>query len=153
MYTTRITHYINAPRANVYAALLDAESLAQWRVPDGMTSVVHTFEPRVNGAIRVSLTYDATDAKGKTSQHTDTYNGQFTELVPNERIVEVDEFESDNPELQGQMTITITLADFESGTQLTATHEGLPDSVPQEDNETGWQMSLEKLATLVEARK
>ena len=57
-------------------------------VPNGMTSHVHTFEPREGGAFRISLTYDAPSATGKTTAHTDTYHGRFVKLVPDEQVVE-----------------------------------------------------------------
>jgi uncharacterized protein YndB with AHSA1/START domain len=150
MSTTRVIRHIAAPRAAVYRALLDADAIAEWKVPDGMTARVHAFEPRVGGAIRVSLTYDAPGSAGKTTAHTDTYHGRFAELVPDERVVEVDEFETDDPALRGPMTITITLADADGGTELVAVHEGLPSAVPVADNEAGWRMALDKLAALVE---
>ena len=153
MSTTRITRHIAAPRAAVYRALLDADAIAAWRVPEGMTARVHAFEPRVGGAIRVSLTYDAPTTAGKTTSHTDTYRGHFVELVPDERFVEVDEFETDDPALGGPMTITITLADANGGTDLVAVHEGLPSGVSEADNETGWRMALDKLAALVERER
>lgn len=149
--TTRVSQYIRAPRDAVYRALLDPQSVAHWKVPDGMRCTVHTFEPRVGGAIRVSLTYDDPSATGKTTTHTDTYRGRFTELVENERVVEVDEFESADPSLQGEMTITVTLRDAPGGTELEAVHEGLPDMVAPEDNVLGWRISLGKLAALVES--
>lgn len=147
---TRISRHIEAPRPLVYRALLDARAVAQWKVPDGMSCVVHTFEPRQGGAIRISLSYDAPGGAGKTTAHTDTYHGRFTKLVPDERVVEVDEFESDDPALRGEMTITITLVDADGGTDLHAVHEGLPRGVSLADNETGWRMALAKLAALVE---
>jgi uncharacterized protein YndB with AHSA1/START domain len=70
-------------------------------------------------------------------------------LVPNELIVEVDEFETDDPALRGEMTITIALADAAGGTELVATHDGLPAAVSLTDNETGWNMALDKLAAFV----
>jgi uncharacterized protein YndB with AHSA1/START domain len=73
-------------------------------------------------------------------------------LVPNEQIVEVDEFETTDPALRGEMTITITLADAADGTDLLAVHDGLPRGVSSADNETGWQMALAKLAALVEGQ-
>jgi uncharacterized protein YndB with AHSA1/START domain len=116
-----------------------------------MRAYVHEFEPRVGGAIRVSLTYDAPTGAGKTTLHTDTYHGYFAELVPNERVVEIDEFETADPALRGTMTITITLADAaEGGTELLAIHEGLPEAVSADDNDTGWRTALDKLAALVE---
>ncbi|MGK5111705.1 MULTISPECIES: SRPBCC family protein [unclassified Geodermatophilus] len=150
MATTRITRHLRAPRASVYAALLDPEAVARWRVPEGMTSRVHEWNAEEGGTLRVSLTYDAPDRAGKTTAHTDTYRGRFVSLVADERVVEVDRFEADDPALGGPMTITITLADADGGTDLTAVHEGVPDVVPPADNETGWRQSLARLAALVE---
>jgi uncharacterized protein YndB with AHSA1/START domain len=150
MSTTRIRVHLNAPRARVYRALLDADVVATWKVPTGMTSHVHTFEPREGGAFRVSLTYEAATGTGKTTAHTDTYHGRFVKLVPDEQVVEAIEFETTNPALQGEMTITTTLTDAGGGTDLDAVHEGLPPGVRAEDNEAGWRSSLKRLAALVE---
>jgi uncharacterized protein YndB with AHSA1/START domain len=149
--STRVSRHIRAPRALVYRALLDPEAVARWRVPDGMTCRVHGFDAREGGTLRVSLTYDAPTGTGKTTAHTDTYRGRFVQLVPNERVVEVDEFETADPALRGEMTVTITLADAGDGTDLHAVHEGLPAVVSPADNETGWRMALDRLAALVEA--
>ena len=151
MSATRIRRFIDAPRAVVYRALLDARAIARWKVPDGMTCLVHEFDAREGGSIRISLTYDEPTGSGKTTSHTDTYHGRFVRLVPDEQVVEVDEFETADPALRGEMTITITLADAASGgTERVALHEGLPSGVSPADNETGWRMSLAKLAALVE---
>jgi uncharacterized protein YndB with AHSA1/START domain len=149
--TTRISRRVNAPRANVYRALLDARAVATWKVPTGMTCHVHTFDPREGGAFRISLTYEEPTGTGKTTAHTDTYHGRFAKLVTNEQVVEVVEFETENPALRGEMTITITLADADGGTDVIAVHDGLPPGVSPADNEVGWQSSLAKLAALVEA--
>ena len=151
MSTTQLSIHVKAPRARVYRALLDPRAIAAWRVPEGMTSQVHVFEPHEGGAIRVSLTYDAPTATGKTTAQSDTYHGHFVRLVPDIQVVEVIQFESTNPALQGEMTLTLTLNDADEGTELLAVHEGLPEGVSPADNETGWRMSLEKLAALVEA--
>jgi uncharacterized protein YndB with AHSA1/START domain len=113
--------------------------------------MVHEFDGREGGALRISLTYDAPDREGKSSAHTDTYHGRFVTLVPDELVVEVDEFETDDPDLQGEMTITISLADRDGGTELVAVHEGLPPGVSAADNEAGWNEALGRLARLVEA--
>jgi uncharacterized protein YndB with AHSA1/START domain len=149
--STRISRHINAPREAVYRALLDSRAIAKWKVPEGMTCHVHEFDAREGGSIRVSLTYDEPTATGKTTAHTDTYHGHFVKLVPNEQVVEVDEFETTDPALRGEMTITITLADADGGTDLVAVHDRLPRGVSSGDNEAGWQMALSRLAALVEA--
>ncbi len=122
--------------------------------PDGMTSEVHAFDARVGGAFRISLTYTAPTTSGKTSAQTDTFHGQFVELVLDERVVETVEFETANPAMQGKQTITITLAEAPGGgTELIAEHANLPSGVSEADNEVGWSMSLGKLAKLAEARR
>jgi uncharacterized protein YndB with AHSA1/START domain len=148
---TRSTQHIDAPRAAVYRALLDAEAVVRWMVPAGMTSEVHAFDAREGGAFRISLTYDAAGGTGKTTAHTDTYHGTFVKLVPNERVVEVLEFETEDDAMRGEMTITFTLSDADGGTELVAVHDRLPPGLSPADNETGWRMSLAKLAALVEA--
>jgi uncharacterized protein YndB with AHSA1/START domain len=150
MASTRTRRLINAPRAGVYEALLDPAAVARWRVPRGMTCEVHALEPREGGAVRVSLTYEARDRAGKTEGRTDTYHGRFVRLVPGELIVEVDEFETDDPALRGEMTMTITLSDADGGTELVAVHEGLPEGLSAADNEAGWREALDRLAALVE---
>jgi uncharacterized protein YndB with AHSA1/START domain len=146
---TRLEYLLPAPRAAVYRALLDPAAVVRWRVPEGMTSQVHEWDAREGGAVRVSLTYTAPDRTGKTSAHTDTYTGRFVRLVPDEEVVEADEFETDDPGLRGEMTMTITLTDASAGTRLVAVHEGLPPGVSPADNETGWRSALDRLAALV----
>jgi uncharacterized protein YndB with AHSA1/START domain len=148
-----MAQHVHAPRSAVYHALLDAGSIASWRVPDGMRSQVHEFDPREGGAFRVSLTYDAPDAAGKSAAHTDTYHGRFLKLVPDEQVVEVLEFETADPALAGQMTLTTTLVKADDGTEVVMVHDGIPDRVPVADNETGTRMALLNLARLVESAR
>jgi uncharacterized protein YndB with AHSA1/START domain len=151
MRSTRVHRHIKAPRSTVYRLLVDAQAIAKWKVPDGMTVRVHEFDARAGGAIRVSLTYDEPTRSGKTAVQTDTYHGRFLRIVPNEQVVEVDEFETPDPALRGEMTSTITLSDAEGGTNVVGLHEGLPPGLSPADNETGWRMTLAKLAKLAEA--
>ena len=150
MYSTQISCHVRAPRSAVYRALLDADAIAKWRVPAGMSSQVHEFDAREGGAFRVSLTYRAPDRTGKSARHTDTYHGHFVKLVPDEQVVEAIEFESADPALGGTMTMTTTLTAADGGTDVLVVHEGIPDSVPAADNETGTRMALANLAKLVE---
>jgi uncharacterized protein YndB with AHSA1/START domain len=150
MSSTRVSRLVNAPRAKVYQALIDPDAIARWKVPTGMTSFVHAFDGRVGGRFRISLTYNAPTGAGKTTAHTDTYHGRFRELVPNELVVEAVEFETTDPSLRGEMTITTTLTDADGATEVLAVHEGLPPGLPIADNEAGWREALAKLAELVE---
>ena len=149
MYATTTTGLVRAPRQQVYAALLDPDAVARWRVPDGMTAEVHVWEPHTGGRFRVSLTYDGDEA-GKSGAHTDTYAGHFSRLVQDEQVVEVLAFESDDPDHREQMTMTTSLRDAEGGTEVELVHDGVPDAVRPEDNETGSRMALAKLAAYVE---
>ena len=153
MSSTRIRWHVNASRAAVYRALLDPRAVATWMVPTGMNSHVHTFDAREGGSFRISLTYDGPHGTGKTTAHTDTYHGRFVKLVPDQQVVEVVEFETADPAMQGEMTITFSLADESGGTDILAVHDGLPPGVPPTDNEAGWRSSLAKLAALVEAHE
>jgi uncharacterized protein YndB with AHSA1/START domain len=151
MATTKVSRVIKASRKAIYRALLDPVALAAWRVPDDMTARVHEFEAREGGRYRMSLTYaNPQGAPGKTSADTDTFQGRFVTLVPDEKVVELVEFESADPKFAGEMTITTTLADAKDGTEVTMLHEDLPAGVQPEDNELGCAMSLRKLAKLVE---
>ena len=144
MTTTSASVRINAPASAVYNAILDADAVAEWMVPDGMTSHVHAFEASEGGYFRISLTYDSPDAAGKTTEHTDTYHGRFLELVPDTKVVQMVEFETDDPNLQGEMRITYELVEAHGVTDVIGLHEGLPDGVAPSDNEEGWRMSLGK---------
>jgi uncharacterized protein YndB with AHSA1/START domain len=141
---------VNAPRAQVYRALLDANAVALWMVPRGMTSHVHAFDAREGGSFRISLTYDAPTGSGKTTEHTDTYYGRFVKLVPNTQVVQEMEFETADPTMRGTMTVTFTLTDADGGTDILGVHDNLPSGISPADNETGWRMALDNLAALVD---
>ncbi|MFG1833934.1 SRPBCC family protein [Micromonospora chersina] len=150
MYSTQVSQLVKAPRSAVYRALLDPAAVAKWRVPTGMSGHVHEFDAREGGSLRVSLTYEAPDNTGKSTAHTDTYHGQFVKLVPDREVVEVVEFETDDPALRGAMTMTTTLTEVDGGTEVVVVHDGIPDAIPAEDNETGTRIALANLARLVE---
>src|SRR5438552_7196129 len=150
MSSTSVRRRVNAPCAIVYRALLHARAVATWMAPTGMTSHVHTFDAREGGSFRISLTYDAATGTGKTTAHTDTFHGHFVKLVTNEQVVEVVEFETTDPALRGEMTITYTLADADGDTDIPAVHDRLPRGLSTADKEGGWRSSLAKLAALVE---
>lgn len=150
--STRVSRIIHAPPKAIYEAFLDRDAVATWLPPDGMTGEVHTFDAHEGGRFRVSLTYQDPEHSpgGKTSDDRDTFHGRFVELVPYERIVEIVEFESEDPAFAGEMTITWTLADVGAGTEVSVLCEDIPAGVRPEDNETGSRSSLQKLAAFIE---
>jgi uncharacterized protein YndB with AHSA1/START domain len=154
MGSTCITQRIKAPRSKVYSALINARAIAKWKVPEGMICHVHEFDAREGGALRISLTYDTPTEVGKTIAHTDTYHGRFVKLVPNEQVVEIDEFETTDPTLQGEMTTTITLTDADGGTELVAVHDGLPAyHSPTMKSDGEWRLrNWQRLSRLAEKK-
>ena len=130
-------------------------AVARWKVPDGMSSEVHEWDPRTaggSGSPSPTTPSPAADAgRGKSSGGTDTYSGRFVELVPDALVAESIEFETDRPDLRGQMSVRTTLRPAPGGTEVLIAHEGLPAGVDPADNETGTAMSLAKLAGLLEA--
>jgi uncharacterized protein YndB with AHSA1/START domain len=153
-YSTTVTGLVRAPRAAVYRALLDPTAVARWRTPDDMSAQVHEFDACEGGRFRISLTYDDPTRGGKSAGSTDTYAGRFERLVPDEQVVEVIEFEADDPGLRTPMTMTTTLRDVPGtaggATEVELHHDGVPAQVPAADNETGTRMALAHLAAYVE---
>ncbi len=147
---TQVSRLITAPRSAVYAALLDPAAVQRWMVPDGMTSEVARFEAEEGGRFEVTLTYDAPTTAGKTDAQSDTSRGRFVRLVPDTEVVQVVAFDTDDPAVAGEMTITYRLEDVPGGTLVTGLHSDVPPGVSAADNELGWTMYLRKLAELVE---
>jgi len=138
----------------VYRTCLDPVLLALWRVPETMTAHVHAFDAREGGTFRMSLTYQdaGSSSGGKTTHDTDTFRGRFARLVPDERIVEVIAFESNDSRYAGEMTMTTSFADSSEGTFVTIRYQNIPSGIRPEDNEIGCRSSLAKLAALLERR-
>lgn len=149
-YTTQTSRLINAPRMKVYNAIIDPETIPQWKVPDGMSLQIHHYDAKEGGKYRISLIYDDIKIPGKTNRNVDTYSGEFIKLVPNELIIQSDVFESDDSSLRTSMISTYKLSDFGSDTLLECTHEHVPKTVSVQDNKLAWEMVLEKIAKLVE---
>ena len=153
--TTSVSKVINAPRKRVYQSFLSGEAVAAWLAPEGMRATVHHFEPREGGEIRMSLTYlnvaESPDGKGgKSTSDTDTFSGRFVELIPDEKVVWITEFESPDPAFAGAMTLIWSFADVEGGTEVTVRCENIPHGIRPEDNEEGSRSTLDKLAAFLE---
>lgn len=152
MVPTRLQRRIDAVPEVVYQALLDADDVRRWMVPDGMRSEVHHFEGREGGTFRISLTYDEPTATGKSGVQTDTFHGRFVRLVPHREVVQEVEFESGDPAMQGVMRISYLLEADGARTVVTGLHEDLPPGLSEQENQLGWEISMGKLAALVEQR-
>jgi uncharacterized protein YndB with AHSA1/START domain len=140
--TVRFHRVLRAPPERVYRAFLDSDAKAKWLPPNGFTCRVHENDVRVGGRYRMSFT-------NFSSGGSHAWGGAYTELVPNERIRYSDRF--DDPDLPGEMTVTVTLVAVSVGTELNIVQEGIPDAIPVEQCYLGWQESLTLLRKLVEA--
>jgi len=153
--STTISRVIHASRDTVYRAFLNGEAVAVWLPPGNMTGVAHVFDAREGGTFRISLVYPEADSgRGKSSERTDTFQGRFAKLVPNEEIVWITQFESTDPAFAGEMTITTTLVPENDDAACTVTMicECIPPGIRLEDNEAGCRLTLEKLAKFVQIK-
>ena len=135
-------HRVLATRPEkVYRAFLEADALAKWLPPNGFACTVHHLEPKVGGTFKMSF-------RNFTTGHSHSFGGEYVELVPNECLRYTDRF--DDPNLAGDIVVTVTLKEASVGTELHVVQEGLPDVIPVEMCYLGWQDSLRNLAMLVE---
>lgn len=137
----RLHRVLRAPAERVYRAFLDAGAMAKWLPPYGFTCQVHHMDARVGGDFRMSFTNFSTG-------HGHSFGGEYLELVANERIRYTDKF--DDPNLPGEMQVTVMLTKVSCGTEISIVQEGIPAMIPVEMCYLGWQESLAQLATLVE---
>ena len=139
--TVRLHRVVRAPADRLYRAFLDPDAMVKWLPPHGFTGKVHEIDAQVGGGYRMSFTNFSTG-----SSH--SFGGKYVELTPHERIRYTDKF--DDPNLPGEMNVTITLRPVACGTDLQIVQEGIPDAIPVEFCYLGWQESLAMLAQLVE---
>jgi uncharacterized protein YndB with AHSA1/START domain len=139
--TVHLYRVLRAKPERVYRAFLDPDAMVKWLPPHGFTGKVHHMDARVGGSHRMSFTNFSTG-----SSH--SFGGTYVELLPNERIVYTDKF--DDPQLPGEMKVTVSIAPALVGCALTIVQEGIPPAIPLEFCYAGWQESLQLLAQLVD---
>lgn len=139
--TIRLHRVLKAGPERVYRAFTDADALAKWLPPYGFTCTVHQLDAKVGGTHKMSFTNFTT---GKSH----SFGGRYLEMKPNELIRYTDKF--DDPNLPGEMQVTVTLSEVSCGTELTIVQEGVPDVIPAEQCYLGWQESLAQLVNLVD---
>jgi len=140
--TVRFHRVLKSTPERIYRAFLDPDAMAKWLPPNGFTGKVHSMDARVGGTYRMSFT-------NFTSGTSHSFGGTYLELVPNEKIRNTDKFE--DPNMPGEMIVTVTLKKVLVGTEVNIVQEGVPDIIPPEACTLGWQESLALLAKLVEA--
>jgi len=132
---------LRTPPQKVYRAFVEADALAKWLPPSGFTCQVQQLEARVGGRFRMSF-------RNFSTGNGHSFGGEYLELVPNQRIRYIDEF--DDPNLPGVLEVTVELKAVSCGTELRITQAGIPAAIPLEMCYLGWQQSLLQLAALVE---
>ena len=140
--TIRLHRVLRAAPERVYRAFLEPAAMIKWLPPNGFVGTVHHMDARVGGSYKMSFTNFSTG-----SSH--SFGGEYLELVPHERLRYRDKF--DDPNLPGEMQVTVSLKAVSCGTELTVVQDGVPDVIPPEACYLGWQESLVLLAQLVEA--
>lgn len=139
--TVQLHRVLAAPPERVYRAFTDPDAMVKWLPPHGFTGKVHQIDVRVGGSYKMSFTNFST-------KNSHSFGGKYIELKPNELLKYIDKF--DDPNMPGEMQITITFRKVICGTELKVTQEGIPDAIPAEMCYLGWQQSLNLLAQLVE---
>ena len=139
--TVHLHRVLTAKREKIYRAFLDHDGMAKWLPPNGYTCSVHHMDAKVGGTYKMSFT-------NFTTQKSMSFGGEYRELVENERLRYTDNF--DDPNLSGEIQVTVTLKKVSLGTEMTIVQEGLPTVIPLEACYVGWLQSLNNLAKLVE---
>ena len=139
--TVRLHRVLATKPDKVYRAFLESDALAKWLPPNGFTCTVHHMDPKVGGTYKMSF-------RNFTTGGSHSFGGQYVELVPGERVRYTDKF--DDPNMPGEIRVTVTLKRVSVGAEVSIVQEGLPDVIPVEACYLGWQQSLRNLAKLVE---
>jgi uncharacterized protein YndB with AHSA1/START domain len=140
-HTIRLHRVLRAKPEKVYRAFLDADAMSKWLPPNGFTGKVQHLDPKVGGTFKMSFT-------NFTTGQLHAFGGSYLELVPHERIRYTDRF--DDPNLPGEIHVTVTLKQVSVGTEIHIVQEGVPAVIPAEMCYLGWQESLTQLAMLAE---
>ena len=140
--TIRLHRVLRATPEKIYRAFLDPAAMCKWLPPNGFTGTMHHLEPKVGGTFKMSFT-------NFSNRQSHSFGGEYLELVPGELLRYTDRF--DDPNLPGEIQVTVTLKKVSCGTDVSILQEGIPDVIPPEMCYLGWQESLVLLAKLVEA--
>jgi uncharacterized protein YndB with AHSA1/START domain len=139
--TVRLHRILATTPDKIYRAFIEPDAMAKWLPPDGFAATVHHLEAKAGGTFRMSF-------RNFTTGNSHSFGGEYLELVPGERLRYTDRF--DDPNLPGQMQVTVTLKKVSVGTDVSIVQDGIPDVIPVEACYLGWQQSLANLARLVE---
>ena len=132
---------LRAKPEKIFRAFLDPDAMSKWIPPFGFTCKVHHMDPKVGGTFRMSF-------RNFSTEQSHSFGGEYRELVPGKLIRYTDKF--DDPNLPGEMVVTVSLTQVSCGTEIAIVQAGIPEVIPLEMCYLGWQESLVQLANLVE---
>lgn len=138
--TVRLHRVIAASPQKVYRAFTESDAVASWLPPYGFLCTVHELEAKAGGRHRMSF-------RNFTTGNSHSFGGVYREAIPGEKLVYTDVF--DDPNLPGEMLVTVSLRAVSVGTEINIEQAGIPDVIPLEACYLGWQESLRKLSDLV----
>ncbi|MGZ3794703.1 MAG: SRPBCC family protein [Bdellovibrio sp.] len=139
--TVQLHRVLTAPPERVYKAFINPDAMVKWLPTHGFAGKIHDMDARVGGGYKMSFT-------NFTTGISNSFQGKYVELVENKKLKYTDKF--DDPNLPGEMQVTVTLTKVNAGTDLRIIQEGIPDMIPVEMCYLGWQQSLTLLTQLVE---
>ena len=139
--TIKLHRVLTAPPLKVYRAFIEPDAIASWLPPYGFLCTVHELDAKVGGKHKMSF-------RNFTTGGSHSFGGEYRELIPGERLVYTERF--DDPNMPGEMTVTVTLKAVSAGTEMTIEQAGIPDMIPPDQCYVGWQECLTKFARLVE---
>jgi uncharacterized protein YndB with AHSA1/START domain len=139
--TVRLHRVLTTKPEKVYRAFVEADAMAKWLPPNGFACTVHHLDAKVGGTFKMSF-------RNFTTGQSHSFVGKYLELLPGERLRYTDKF--DDPNLPGEIEVTVTLKKVLCGTEVNIVQAGIPDAIPVEMCYLGWQDSLKNLASLVE---
>jgi uncharacterized protein YndB with AHSA1/START domain len=150
--STSNSKIIHADKSKVYQAFSESKALEFWLAPYGMTGKIHNFNFKTGGGYEMSLFYKDAENEGKSGGNEDRFSTTYTEIIPQEKIVQTIKFKSDNNDFQGEMTMEVYLEEVhENSTKVSIIFKNIPPGINPDDNEDGTEQSLEKLAKYLEA--
>ncbi len=138
--TIKLHRVLRTTPEKLYLAFTEPGAFAKWIPPNGFYCTVHSMDAKVGGSHRASFT-------NLTTGHGHSFGGTYLELS-HERIRYTDKF--DDPNLPGEMIVTVSMKKVSVGVELNITQENVPEVIPPEACYLGWQKSLANLAALVE---
>ena len=139
--TVRLHRVFKTEPEKVYRAFLQPDAMSKWLPPFGFTCKVHQMDAKVGGKYKMSFLNFSTG-------NSHSFGGEYKQLVPNELIRYTDKF--DDPNLPGEIQVTVSLKRVSAGTEVNVVQEGIPEAIPPDQCYLGWQESLVQLAQLVE---